>query len=186
MPETAPSPSFCFPPVARPTTRLLILGSLPGVQSLARQQYYGHPRNHFWPLMAELTGQADLPARPYPERLETLLDAGIGLWDVVAQAVRPGSLDQNLSDIAANPLADFINGLPTLRAIAFNGTTAARIGTRQLRQFAPVVEGRLPLHTLPSTSPANTMAYARKRDAWRRVAHAVLDRASEKADTTAG
>lgn len=162
----AESPSACFPPVAGPSTRLLVLGSLPGVQSLARRQYYGHPRNHFWPLMGALTGRDDLPLLPYESRLQWLQTSGIGLWDVVASAVRPGSLDQNMTEIAANPLCDFVASLPGLRAIAFNGATAARIGTRQLQELPSVRSGAIPLLTLPSTSPANTIGYARKQTAW--------------------
>lgn len=158
--------SRCFAPVAGPSTRLLVLGSLPGVQSLERRQYYGHPRNHFWPLMGALTGREEMPRLPYEQRLEALQQAGIGLWDVVASAVRPGSLDQNLSAVTTNALADFVAGLPALRAIAFNGGTAARIGTRQLRAAPPIVDGTVALLSLPSTSPANTIGYARKCAQW--------------------
>lgn len=161
--------SLCFPPVAAPDARVLILGSLPGVRSLELTQYYGHPRNHFWPLVGGLIG-ADLPALPYAERLSRLKAHGIGLWDVVARAVRPGSLDQHLRSVQSNDLEDFIATLPRLRAIAFNGTTASRIGRKQLRD---VVDDSLyrgiALIDLPSTSPANTMALARKTHAWSRL-----------------
>ena len=80
-----------FPPVADARTRLLVLGSLPGEESLARRQYYANPRNHFWRLIGEVA-RLDLNALPYEARLEALLAAGIGLWDTVGAATRRGLL----------------------------------------------------------------------------------------------
>ncbi|HRW07900.1 MAG TPA: DNA-deoxyinosine glycosylase, partial [Caldilineaceae bacterium] len=83
-----------FPPIATPDIRVLILGSMPGMRSLELNQYYGHPRNLFWPLMEELVG---VPvAAPYAERLVRLNAAGIGLWDSLQAAERPGSLDASI------------------------------------------------------------------------------------------
>ncbi|MGE4430476.1 MAG: DNA-deoxyinosine glycosylase [Sphingobium sp.] len=170
--------SLCFPPVAGPDARLLILGSLPGVRSLELTQYYGHPRNHFWHLVGGLIG-IDLPALPYEARLDHVKAHGLALWDVVAQAVRPGSLDQHLRSVQSNDLEEFIATLPRLRAIAFNGATASRIGRRQLASrgesgpgesgSGDSGRGRITLIDLPSTSPANTMALARKAEAWSRL-----------------
>jgi len=157
--------SACFPPVAGPETRVLILGSLPGMRSLALSQYYGHPRNHFWPLLSGLTG-ADLPALPYETRLAHLRGKGVGLWDVVASAVRPGSLDQHLRSVSANSLGGFVATLPALRAIAFNGSTASRIGRRQLERDEAFLGRQIAMIDLPSTSPANTMALTRKAESW--------------------
>lgn len=151
-----------FAPVVDEHVRLLILGSLPGEVSLAHAQYYAHPQNRFWHLMAEVTG-ADLPALSYPERLRTLLANGIGLWDVVAEAHRQGSLDGNIRDHAHNDLAGLIGSLPHLEAIAFNGGTAARIGLKALQNEAH----RYRIVRLPSSSPAYTLPYADKLSAWR-------------------
>lgn len=159
------NPSYCLPPVTGPDTRLLILGSLPGVRSLELSQYYGHPRNHFWPLLTMLTG-VDLLPLPYEERLRTISQAGIGLWDVVAQAVRPGSLDQHMRSVQPNGLTDHIMALPAIRAIAFNGSTASQIGRRQLALCDhPKIQG-VTLLDLPSSSPANTMRIERKKALW--------------------
>jgi len=162
-------PSLCFPPVAGPATRLLILGSLPGIRSLELRQYYGHPRNHFWPLLGELIG-IDLLSLPYEERLIRLQDRQIGLWDVVAQAVRPGSLDQHMRSVTPNSLAAFVASLPDLRTIAFNGSTASRLGRKQLEGDAAFAARAVTLIDLPSTSPANTMAIMRKAESWHRLA----------------
>lgn len=153
-------PARCFAPVVNADTRVLILGSLPGVASLAAQQYYAHPRNQFWPLLAAVLKQPNLPALAYPARLQALLAAGIGLWDVVAQAQRRGSLDANIRDAQANPLPALIAQLPRLHTVAFNGATAARAAV----QLTPYPWLRvLPL---PSSSPAHTLAFAEKLAAW--------------------
>jgi len=139
-----------FPAVVDARTRVLVLGSLPGDASLAAGQYYGHPRNAFWRLM-ETVLDAPLAALPYEQRLAALLARGVGLWDVVAQAHRRGSLDAAILDPTANDLAALIETLPRLRAVAFNGGAAARLGGRLLAPFAD----RLALLPLPSSSPAH-------------------------------
>ncbi len=112
-----------------------------------------------------MIGRPDLPGLDYPERLDALLAAGVGLWDVIASAVRPGSLDGDIRDHEANGLSDLIASLPGLRAIAFNGGTAANLGRRALGSpFG------LPQIVLPSSSPAYTLAFAEKARRWRRLA----------------
>jgi hypoxanthine-DNA glycosylase len=155
------TPKRCFAPVVDKDVRLLILGSLPGEMSLAHSQYYAHPQNRFWHLMRDVTG-VDLPKRDYPSRLQALLERGIGLWDVVAQARREGSLDSNIRDLAHNDLVTLAHSLPCLEAIAFNGGTAARIGAKVLKEHT----GRYRLINLPSSSPAYTLPYSEKLNAW--------------------
>ena len=151
----------CFPPVVRPDTRLLLLGSLPGAVSLARTQYYAHPQNLFWRLVGAVIGRELVPMA-YEERLEALLEAGIGLWDTVAAATRKGSLDADIRLHAASDLAALVGTLPKLRAVGFNGGTSARIGRRQLEG----IEG-IALVDLPSSSPAYaSMPFEKKRQAW--------------------
>ena len=154
-------------PVVAPDTRLVILGSFPGVASLAAQQYYGHPRNGFWELLGAVI-DVDLRSLPYAARLDALRAHGVGLWDVIATAERQGSLDSAIRNETRNPLADFVAALPRLKAIGFNGGTAARLGRRQL---AGVGE-HLALVDLPSSSPAHTMSLDDKRRAWMRLADA--------------
>lgn len=155
----------CFPPVTRPDTRLLVLGSLPGALSLARQRYYAHPQNLFWRLMSEVIGR-DLVPLAYEDRLEALLDARIGLWDTVAAATREGSLDAAIRLHEASDLAALAATLPELRAIGFNGARSAAIGRRQMGGAPGLV-----LIDLPSSSPAYaSLPFARKREAWLRLA----------------
>ncbi len=140
-----------------------MLGSLPGEESLARAQYYAHPRNHFWRLIGAVI-EADLVELGYGQRLERLLEAGVGLWDTVGSAIRPGSLDASIRGHSANPLRERAEGLPQLRAIAFNGGTSAKIGMKAIGEDPPWV-----LLPLPSSSPAYTLPFERKREAWLRL-----------------
>lgn len=149
-----------FPPVADERTRVLVLGSLPGEESLARQRYYANPRNHFWRLMSAVTG-AELVPLDYGARLQALLDAGVGLWDSVGTASRDGSLDAAIRDHIPNALADLARSLPELKAVGFNGGTSARIGMKAL---AGATEAALIV--LPSSSPAYTLAFEKKLEAW--------------------
>lgn len=151
----------CFPPVTRLDTRLLVLGSLPGVKSLEAGQYYAHPRNLFWRLMSEVIAR-DLVSLPYDMRLEAMLDAKIGLWDTVAAATRKGSLDADIRLHEASDVARLAQKLPLLEAVAFNGAASARIGRQQLAFVSDIA-----LVDLPSSSPAYaSLSFAAKRDAW--------------------
>ena len=153
----------CFPPVIRPDTRLLLLGSLPGAMSLAEQRYYANPRNQFWRLTGAVIGR-DLVALAYEERLQALLDAGIGLWDTVAAATRKGSLDQDIRLHSASDLEALGARLPMLRAVGFNGGKSASIGRPQL-----AVRPELALIDLPSSSPAYTIAFEAKLERWMKL-----------------
>jgi len=153
------SPKRSMAPAGAPRPVLLILGSLPGEASLAAQRYYAHPQNQFWRLLGSALGEP-LGDVAYGERLAILAARQIGLWDVVGEAKRIGSLDGALREVTANPLAAFIAGQPQLGAIAFNGQTAARIGRRALGDCD------LALIDLPSSSPAYTLPFAAKAARW--------------------
>jgi hypoxanthine-DNA glycosylase len=151
----------CFDPVVDAQTRLLVLGSLPGEKSLALQEYYGNRQNRFWLLMSEVTG-VDLVRLDYASRLEALLEEHIGLWDVVAEAHRAGSLDSRIRNRDDNDLLALLVSLPNLTTIAFNGGTAARLGLKVLGQDAAGYR----IVQLPSSSPAYTLPYAEKSRLW--------------------
>ncbi|QNM95377.1 DNA-deoxyinosine glycosylase [Chitinimonas koreensis] len=170
------APKRCFPPVVDAGTRLLILGSLPGEVSLAHAQYYAHPQNRFWELAGAVIGQ-DLRAQDYEGRLATLLRHGVGLWDVVAQARRAGSLDSSIRDHVGNDLAALLATLPQLAAIAFNGGTAATLGLRQLGDTAQ----RYAIFRLPSSSPAHTLPLADKLAAWQALNAVLAPRGAQDA-----
>ncbi len=151
-----------LPPVMARQTRLLLLGSFPGAASLAAAQYYAHPRNQFWPLLSALWHE-DLQALRYAQRLQRLREHGLGLWDVYAACRREGSLDSAIRDARLNDLAGLRRRAPELRAVAHNGGESARA----MRITAKL---GLPVHRLPSTSPANaSWSFERKLAAWRDV-----------------
>jgi hypoxanthine-DNA glycosylase len=149
-------------PLIDDNTRLIVLGSFPGLASLHAQQYYGHPRNHFWPILSALWG-LDLKQASYERRLDAARAHGLGLWDVYASCERQGSLDSAIQNAALNDLASLRRRAPGLQAIAHNGGESAR-AMRHTRSLG------LPVHRLPSTSPANaSWSFERKLAAWRAV-----------------
>lgn len=148
-------------PVFDAHARLLVLGSFPGAASLQAAQYYAHPRNAFWPVMAALLGDADLAARPYVERLQALRGHRVALWDAVAACQREGSLDTAIEAAEPSDLVDLVTRLPQLRAIACNGALAHR------QTLLALGEPDLPVLRLPSTSPAHAgLSLADKIAAW--------------------
>jgi hypoxanthine-DNA glycosylase len=154
-----------LPPIARADARLFILGSLPGDASLAAGRYYAHPTNQFWRLLGETIGE-ELQTLSYEGRLARLAQRRIGLWDVIAAANRPGSLDQAIRLAEHNRIEHLLRDFPHLRAIAFNGSTAAVAGRRLIGKPPPGVT----LIDLPSSSAANTSAFADKLLVWSRLA----------------
>jgi hypoxanthine-DNA glycosylase len=160
-----PQVKYGLPPIARGDARLLILGSLPGDASLAAQRYYAHPTNQFWRLLGHAFGEP-LQDLAYEARLDCLASRRIALWDVIGSAARRGSLDQAIRGAEHNAIAELLRELPHIAAIAFNGATAAAAGRRLLGSQG---EG-LALIELPSSSAANTRAFADKADAWARLA----------------
>ena len=153
-----------LPPIARPDARLFVLGSLPGDASLAAGRYYAHPTNQFWRLLGSAIGE-ELQSLDYHERLKQVADRRVGLWDVIASATRPGSLDQAIRLAEHNRVQHLLHDFPELRAIAFNGATAAGIGRRLIGEPPPHVR----LIDLPSSSAANTRSLDEKAAAWRQL-----------------
>lgn len=153
-----------FQPVATTTTKILILGSFPSVASLQHQQYYAHPRNQFWKILSDLL---DIPflTLPYEARLKRVMSANIGIWDVIDQTEREGSLDSDIKNPKPNNLITFLSSMPELHTIAFNGQTAAKIGLKQLDDKKTLYRTLL----LPSTSPAYTLAYEKKLAQWQQL-----------------
>jgi hypoxanthine-DNA glycosylase len=155
-----------FPPVARADASTLILGSLPGRRSIAEQQYYAHPQNAFWRIMAELFDVRG----DYESRCRRLTEERIALWDVLKSSVRPGSMDASISLAAAraNDFEGFFAEHPSIDLVAFNGRKAQQLFGRLVEPLEPARDIRQVL--LPSTSPAYaSMALDDKLAAWRRA-----------------
>lgn len=149
-----------FPPIAPGNARLLILGTMPSVKSLEAAFYYAHPRNAFWPLMAEILGEA-LP-EDAAGRSALLCRHGIALWDVLRRCQREGSLDSAIRDGEPNDFSGLYARCPGIRRVLFNGAEARRL---YLKYVDRLPEGCDSLR-MPSTSPAYTLSYAQKRAAW--------------------
>jgi hypoxanthine-DNA glycosylase len=151
-----------LPPVIARHTRLVVLGSFPGAASLAAGRYYAHPRNQFWPLLSVLLGE-ELAALAYAQRLQRLRAHGLGLWDVIAECRREGSLDSAIRDARYNDLAGLRRRAPQLVAVAHNGGESARA-------MPTTAALGLAVYRLPSSSPANaSWSFERKLAAWRAV-----------------
>jgi hypoxanthine-DNA glycosylase len=154
-----------FPPVVDDNADLLILGSFPSVQSLATHQYYGNPRNAFWPITAALFG-FDASA-PYETRLAALQSAGVALWDVLNRCRRVGSSDAkfDMKNLVTNDFGQLFATYPSITRVCFNGRAAERLFGRLVD-----VDGDIEYELLPSTSPARAMPAGQKLQAWRAIA----------------
>jgi len=148
------SPRNChgFQPSIGPGCRVLILGSMPSIASLAAQEYYAHPQNRFWPLMALLLENTSAPAA-YPDKLDLLLRHQIGLWDAIAACDRDGSMDSAITNVQGNDFQDLLDRYPSIRFIGCNGAKSYQCFQRFNR--ALFSRPGLTIQSLPSTSPAN-------------------------------
>ena len=161
------APSSGFAPVSHAGIHTLVLGSLPSRRSIETNQYYGNPRNAFWPLMGALLGFD--PGIPYAKRTAALLNANLGIWDVLQSSIRPGSLDANidLSSARANDFARFLDAHPALMRICFNGKKSAELFRRLACLPDSAMRRRIRFVELPSTSPAHAaMSFADKLSRW--------------------
>jgi len=161
----------CFPPIARRNAHTLILGSLPGQRSLQMQQYYAHPYNAFWKLI-QLIFEAREGALPYTRRVRILTSNRIALWDVLAAAKRPGSLDSSIEHVSAqaNEFVKFFRAHPRIRRVFFNGRKAEELYRRFVLPKLGEEFAGLGYECLPSTSPAHAgMPFAKKLEKWRKI-----------------
>lgn len=164
-----------FPPIERENATVLILGSMPGRESLERRQYYAHPRNAFWPVMNMLYG---LTGSGYEEKTRQLAEKGVAVWDVLKACFRSGSLDANIDDstIIVNDFQDFFDGHPLVNHVFFNGAKADAVYRKHVLPRLDSHRADLPLTRLPSTSPAHAgMSLEQKASAWRVVRDASLE-----------
>ena len=157
-----------FEPIWSPDARVLIVGSMPGVKSLEDSQYYAHPRNAFWPIMFEVFGQR--LSDDYEVRKSLIRDHNLALWDAACTCEREGSLDSNMRGVVYNDFAALYEKCPGIHSVLCNGATA-----NSLFMKSGFAQGKMVIR-LPSTSPAYTMAYAKKLEAWRAALEQTLNR----------
>lgn len=151
-----------LPPIADPGARILILGNMPSVMSLAARQYYGNPRNAFWRIAADIFGFDT--AAEYSDRTAALRRSGVAVWDVLKLCRREGSLDSAIQpgSMVANDFGSFFDSHPAIDRVFFNGAAAEKNFIR-----LAAIDRPLRYRRLPSTSPAQTMRYEDKLRVWR-------------------
>jgi hypoxanthine-DNA glycosylase len=155
-----------FPPVVGLAPKILILGSMPGVASLKKQQYYAHKQNQFWRLLGETLGD-DLAEMDYPARLAALKKRGVALWDVLASCTREGSLDADISDEEPNRVAELLRETG-IKTVFLNGGKAEAAFKAFIAEGLP---GGVAVHRLPSSSPAHAgLTFAEKLREWDLIA----------------
>ena len=156
-----------FRPIWNAESRILILGSMPGAESLRQQQYYAHPRNVFWPIIGKLCRFS--AALPYEERLRQLLDKRIALWDSARRCCRKGSLDAAIRNHELNDFAWLFDAAPKIELVCFNGRKAEQLFKEYVRGGGTGLDNKHFL-ALPSTSPANAaMTFEQKLECWRQL-----------------
>lgn len=149
-----------FPPIIGTNPKVLVLGTMPGVASLTRVEYYAHKQNHFWKIFYALFGDGAV-AETFEARKRFVESLPIALWDVLASCDRPGSLDSNIRNAVENDIPGLLNDYPTIRSIVFNGQQAQNFFRKK---FGNTIE--IDQYVMPSTSPAHTIGYEAKRNAW--------------------
>ncbi|MCU7614051.1 DNA-deoxyinosine glycosylase [Chryseobacterium sp. GMJ5] len=151
-----------FPPIIDENSRILILGSIPGVKSLEKQQYYGHPQNKFWKIIFELVNEKF--TEDYAEKINILKKHTIALWDVIDSCERKGSLDSEIKNEEANQIKELLEEYPNIKAIFCNGG-------KSYKNLLKIVgkNYKIPIFSLPSTSPLHTISFEKKLEEWKKI-----------------
>jgi len=161
---------YSFPPIASPSAKILILGSMPGQASLDANQYYAHPRNAFWSIMHAMFG-VDIEW-DYEKRCQTLTEHHVAVWDVLKACDRQGSLDSNIDDasIEANNFSDFFKHHPLITHLFFNGAKAEQTYHRHVQKHIESQWQSITSTRLASTSPAHAaVTLDKKIIQWQKV-----------------
>lgn len=151
-----------FPPIINANSKILILGSIPGVKSLEKQQYYGHPQNKFWKIIFHLFNE-DF-TEDYIQRINILKKHHIALWDVIDSCERKGSLDSEIKNEEANQIPELLQKYPNIQAIFCNGGKSYKNLQKMLGKNSIV-----PFYLLPSTSLLHTISFEKKLENWKKI-----------------
>ena len=140
-----------FKPSIDNNSKILILGSMPGVKSLEEQQYYAHPQNRFWKVMASICNEPKMYEFAYDLKLKTLLNSNIALWDTIKSCKREGSLDSDIQNETPNDIKGLLKNYPNIKTICLNGNKSYSA----FKKYFPDLLEKYNCHKMPSTSPAN-------------------------------
>ncbi len=154
-----------FEPIIDNNSKIIIIGTMPGVKSLEKQEYYGHERNSFWRIICSLFGHTTISE--YSEKKAFLLEHHIALWDVLKACEREGSLDSNIKNPIPNDFEALFQKYPQIKAIYFNGDPAQKLFNKLVIKKIGGLD--IPQYRLPSTSPANAIPFEQKLKHWRLV-----------------
>jgi hypoxanthine-DNA glycosylase len=149
-----------FPPFINPETEILILGTMPGIASLEKQEYYAHPRNHFWKIIYTLFDKLPVSDN-FEEKIKLIKAYKIGIWDVLENCERKGSLDIHIKNHKPNDFYNLFKTYPNIKKIIFNGKESHRYFIKNFEQKKGIT-----YFVMPSTSPANTMSFENKLKNW--------------------
>ncbi len=138
-------------PIINSNSRVLILGSMPGIKSLEKQQYYAHPQNRFWKVMGAVCNCVDLHNAAYKVKIKTLLNNNLALWDTIRYCNREGSLDSDILNIYPNDIENLLKKYPAISIICLNGSTAFSV----FKKYFPELLAKYRCYKMFSTSPAN-------------------------------
>lgn len=151
-----------FPPVVSNNSKVLILGSVPGVKSLEMQQYYAHPQNHFWKILFQLFNGEFTTI--YQDRIDFILKNKLALWDVIDTCERKGSLDSNIINEEANDVRKLLADYPNIKAIICNGQKSYKNLQKVLGK-----QTEISIFVMPSTSPLHTISLEKKMQEWQMI-----------------
>lgn len=149
-----------FSPYINTQTEILILGTMPGIASLEKQEYYAHPRNHFWKIMYTLLSEIPVDEK-FENKIKLLQNHHIGLWDVLENCERKGSLDVHIKNQKENDFESLLEKHPQIKKIVFNGKESHKYFFKKFGQIKGIT-----YYVMPSTSPANTMSFEKKLVHW--------------------
>ncbi len=159
-----------FLPSIDENSKILVLGSMPGIKSLDEQQYYAHPQNRFWELMGMICDYNNLPSQEYTNKLQILLSNKIALWDVIQSCNRDGSLDSNIQNEKPNNIHKLLNQFKNIEIICLNGNKSYSA----FKKYFPKLLEKYKCYKLPSTSPAN--ARYRLEDLYKKWNNVIIHR----------
>lgn len=149
-----------FSPFINSETEILVLGTMPGIASLEKQEYYAHPRNHFWKIMYTLLDSLPISV-VFEDKIKLLQANKIGLWDVLENCDRKGSLDIHIKNQKENDFETLFKNYPSITKIIFNGKESHKYFLKKFGQIKGIT-----YYVMPSTSPANTISFEKKLEIW--------------------
>lgn len=154
---------YSFEPIVSINCKVLLLGTMPGVESLRKQQYYGYKYNAFWRIIYALFSRE--PDEEYEKRKVFLLDHDIAVWDVLKACEREGSSDSDIKQPVPNDFVSLYQQYPNIRSVCFNGGPAGRLYKRFIKETGVRCQTQT-FYSLPSTSPAYTITFEKKLEQW--------------------